>query len=481
MIRIILFCSALLMGYYIQAQNHVDALRYSQESLSGSARFVAMGGAFGALGTNASSTSHNPAGISTHTTNQFSGSINFSDLETQSTYHGSNKFNKDRTMSLPNLNYVNATVLDPEEYGDWNRWNFGIGFNRLDDYNQNTYLSAEQNEHSLATVIENNAQGVSYDNLNNFRENLAFNTYLIDTLGGINNYISNANFTEKNQRYTESQSGSKNEFYISAGTAYQNKLFLGITIGFPSIEYKKATTTTESDFNSSIGDSSLLRSFDYKTNLAVSGSGINLKLGLIYKLDQNIRYGLAIHTPTYFELQEEYWASMTTDFKDENQPRYDESKMGFFDYGLYTPFKMINSLAFVIRKKGLISIDYEYLDYGTSKITSEFYNYTETNKDTKYYYKSTTNLKIGGELRIHPQLSLRLGYAHYGSPFSNNLNDGRKEYLTLGLGLKVKQYFFDIAHVNSLSTEDLYIYDGADAASIESKNNQLSFSAGFKF
>lgn len=480
-------CLFLLLGYSMQAQNHVDVLRFSNENLWGSARYVSMGGAFGALGANASSTSYNPAGIATHTTNELSGSINFSDLESQSMFqHSSNKFNKNRTLSIPNINYVNATVFDPEDFGDWNRWNFGLGFNRLDDYNQDIYLennfsSSDQSQLPLSDLFLRNASGKSHYDLHDFREKLAFNTYVIDSIGDIGNYKSNANFSNTMQSYRSNQSGSKNEFYFSLGAAYQNRLFLGLTIGFPSIEFKQVTTTTESNYNPSPGDTTLLRSFNYKTNLSVSGSGVNLKLGLIYKLDENIRYGFALHTPTYYELQEEYWASMTSDFVDEEQLRYDESTVGVFDYGLYTPFKMMNSLAVIIKKKAVISIDHEYLDYGTSKITSDFYNFTETNKDVKNYYKSTSNLRIGGEFRIHPQLSLRGGYALYGSPFANNLNDASKEYLTLGLGLKVKQYFFDLTHVSSLSKEDLYIYDGASTASIESNNSQLLFSAGFKF
>ena len=56
----------LILGLTTQAQNHVDALRYSQESLWGSARLVSMGGAFGSLGANANSASHNPAGLAVY-------------------------------------------------------------------------------------------------------------------------------------------------------------------------------------------------------------------------------------------------------------------------------------------------------------------------------------------------------------------------------------------------------------------------------
>ena len=90
-------------------------------------------------------------------------------------------------------------------------------------------------------------------------------------------------------------------------------------------------------------------------------------------------------------------------------------------------------------------------------------------------------MRLGGELRIHPQLSLRGGYAYYSSPFAVNYNDASQEYLTLGAGLKVNQYFFDMALVNMLSNYDIYIYDDANAAAITSTKSQVIFSAGFKF
>lgn len=471
----------LCLGYLAKSQDEVDALRYSQEGLSGSARFVAMGGAFGALGANASSANHNPAGIVTYTTNEFSGSIGYSNLETQSHYHSSNTLDQNKTLFLPNINYVNATVFDPEQVGDWNRINFGIGYNRLNDYNQDIELYTLQNEHSLSKSILDGAQGTYYNELNNFREWLAFDTYLIDTLAGGSNYASNANFTDKSQRFQSLSSGSKNEFYISFGAAYQNKLFLGATIGFPTINYENSTKITELNEVEDEQGNTQVEGFSYLTNLKTTGSGINLKLGLIYKINPSIRYGFALHTPTYYEMEEQYWTSMSTNLLNQNSAYKAESNLGVFDYDLYTPFKMTNSFSFVIGKKAIVSMDYEFLDYSMAKFNSDFFNLSSGNKAIKSNYQSTSNLKIGSEFRIHPQISLRAGYAKYGSPFNKNLNDASKEYLTMGFGLQVDQYFFDFALVKSTSQEDLYIYDGANSATIKSEKKQILISAGFKF
>ena len=76
---------------------------------------------------------------------------------------------------------------------------------------------------------------------------------------------------------------------------------------------------------------------------------------------------------------------------------------------------------------------------------------------------------------------MRGGYSYYGSPFAGNYNDGSQEFLSLGAGLKVYQYFFDMAIVNMLSNNDTYIYDGASATAISLNKSQVVLSAGFKF
>ncbi|MDE5773632.1 MAG: hypothetical protein K2H86_04155, partial [Muribaculaceae bacterium] len=62
--RIFIFTlSALSMSGSALAQSAVDAYRIAQPDMKGTARFMSMGGAFGALGGDLSTLSQNPAGI----------------------------------------------------------------------------------------------------------------------------------------------------------------------------------------------------------------------------------------------------------------------------------------------------------------------------------------------------------------------------------------------------------------------------------
>ena len=64
----------LLVGAFItvEAQNEMQALRYSQYNPFGTARYAAQGGAIGALGSDLSSVFVNPAGLGFYRSSEFS-------------------------------------------------------------------------------------------------------------------------------------------------------------------------------------------------------------------------------------------------------------------------------------------------------------------------------------------------------------------------------------------------------------------------
>ena len=68
--KYITFILAGLSFYSVQSQTVADALLYSKDNLSGTARFNAMSGAFGALGGDFSAINVNPAGSAVFSNNQ---------------------------------------------------------------------------------------------------------------------------------------------------------------------------------------------------------------------------------------------------------------------------------------------------------------------------------------------------------------------------------------------------------------------------
>ena len=125
---------ALIAGMAVNGQNAYDAERLLGNDLNGTARFVGMGGAMGALGGDISVMGTNPAGIGIFRSNDVSVSLGFNNTGTKSMFNGTS-MNEDRTRaSLDQMGFVytykvgNTTSL---------RYvNFGFNYHKNKNFNR---------------------------------------------------------------------------------------------------------------------------------------------------------------------------------------------------------------------------------------------------------------------------------------------------------------------------------------------------------
>lgn len=144
----------LLIAAPMSAQTVYDAAKITNKDLNGTARFVGMGGAMGALGGDISTIGTNPAGIGVYRSNDAMVSFGFSSYGTESNYVG-NKMNSDKMRaSFDNAGFVlsskigNATALRYVNFGfNYHKAksfykNMSMGGN-LGDYTQTDYMAAQ--------------------------------------------------------------------------------------------------------------------------------------------------------------------------------------------------------------------------------------------------------------------------------------------------------------------------------------------------
>jgi hypothetical protein len=134
------------------------------------------------------------------------------------------------------------------------------------------------------------------------------------------------------------------------------------------------------------------------------------------------------------------------------------SPLGSFDYQLSTPFRAIGSVAFIIGNFGLISGEYEYVDYSQSRFYASSTSFSDVNTDIRNKYRTPLNLRFGTEWRIQNFL-LRGGFAYYGSPYQSGINTSEMYVGSFGLGYRVKHFFCDMSYLWSQAKEDYYFYD----------------------
>jgi len=501
--KIFIIAFIIAIANSLVAQTIEDALNLSQNTYTSTARSAAVGGAFGALGGDMSVLSSNPAGIALYRSSEFIFTPNFEFNKNKSTDLSSSKY----SFNFSNIGYIGTSIPRVSNNG-WQNFNFGIAYNKLKGFNRNSTTGILDSQSSQLDVFTAKAQGKDDIRLDNFYEGLAWDTQIInnsDKEDKTRYFAIDENNNFDQERKIEER-GSIGEFDISFGANYNHKLYLGASIGIQSIYSKTVSKYLEVPYLATADAFSELDSYTFTNKNKTEGSGVNFKMGAIYKVDNNLRFGLAIHTPTFMRLNDKYTVSITSQFvnaDEEGYTQYNSYSNGEYSYSLRTPWKFLASTAYTFGKKGFLSAEVDYVDYRDM----EYYNgsddsdFTKENKDIDDTYTKTLNYRIGGEYRINHIFSIRGGFAHTDNPRKNNtteiIRNGKKENLqlnkdyqyntySLGWGLRQNNFFFDMTYIfNDRDKESLYYNHNNDIVSETitetDKNHQIRMTFGFKF
>ena len=485
--RVIIISTILLASMGTYAQYASDALRFSQQYYQGTARNMSVGSAFGALGSDLSSLAINPAGLGLYRNSEYTITPEVFSRSITADYLGQSVNDSRTIFDLSNFGMVSTTYLG-KSGGGFKFIQFAFGMNRLNNFNSNRTIVGNNVNSSKLDVYLENADGIDYTDIeNNFNGYYsydltpAWNTFLIDTIPGYNNaYYSPVPFAGVQQKEVLATRGSTNEWDISMGTNFDDKLYFGITLGMPYTRFYSDTHYSEQDVADTIP---YFNSWSVYESLTTTGYGFNIKLGMIYRPVNWLRIGGAFHSPTWYSMTDN-WSTIT-----ESSLEWDSfsssSPQGTFNYKLHTPMRAIGDVALIFKKYGFLTFEYEYVDYGRAKFKATGVDYASgTNADISNNYQGTSNFRGGVEIRAG-MFSFRGGYALYGSPYKNNLNDGKKQYLTGGLGYSNGHFGVDFAFVYGNKKSDYYLYTSdyfsTEPANIKEKDCQAMLTLKFNY
>ncbi len=450
----ILIAIMLLSTISITAQNATDALRYSSLNYGGTARYMGMGGAFGALGGDFSTLSTNPAGIGIFRGSEFTitPSLNYSTASSK--YYGLSDEDIKYSFNMKNIGFVfSVPFTNRGEEAGMRSINFGFGLIQHNNFNHRMVAEGFNNESSIMTHFLNEANQFG---LKPFTTQLAYDTWLLGTDNG--EYFVDMPDGQVFQRMESNSSGYIQELVFSLGGNYNDVAYFGATIGVPSVRYENTFVFNETD-TENLSDE--FNSLQFKQSLKTVGKGFNFKLGGLFRIADIIRIGAAVHTPTFYNLEDEYKNTMTSDLNLEDEhPTEAKSPIGIYDYELNTPLRGIGSVGVVIGSIGLISLDYEYANYASMRLRSDDYLFTDENRDIRDTFKEQHGIRIGGEVNLSP-IFVRGGYAMYTGPIKEGKTDLSKNAISGGIGIRDKNYFIDFAYVYNMYNEDFYPYTNA--------------------
>ncbi len=485
----------ILLPFFSGAQDLSDALRYSNFQVQGTARSGGMGNAFGALGGDFTSISINPAGLGVYRSGEFTVTPSFSQTNVDASYLGSSMDDNKYKFTFNNISYVTTIPTGNNSSSGLISVSLGFGYNRLKDFNSNSIAIGHN---SSSSILDNFASYANAGSWSDYYEGVASDADLLlyDTEAKVYWHDLEGTYGQSQQKSTSSQ-GSINEYSLAMGLNFNHKLYLGAALGITDIYYKETSSLEEWDANDNIDYFNELRFNKY---LKTSGTGYNFKLGVIFKPTNEIRLGAAVHTPTFYDLHDVFDTEMNSSITYEDgstknytaYPQYIKE----YDYELETPLRATLSAAFIIAKQGLLSIDYEYLDYGSASLRDDNGEFIDENQDISEAYRSTGNLRVGGEYRIANNYSLRAGYELYPSAYNDealgtsqpNADENLNIY-SAGLGYRSGGFYFDLAYryYDYTNYDMLYgapILDGyptPEMAKFNTTKHKMLFTFGFKF
>lgn len=419
--------AAVTLTSYSQALGYQDlSILFSQNDGNGSARFTAMGGAFGALGGDASAMTINPAGISV-----FNGSYATIAFQSRSTdyltnYYGSSAATQEDYFRISNAGAI-FTFEDTND-DQWSKLALGVNYRILTDFD-NTFVA--RGNSGIATFdnfpLDNNATPFVYDDA-------------------------------QNQQFNNFYNGEISELNLAFSGVFEDKLHVGIGLNFYDLNFSQQATLFEQN-NDSNGN--VLDARFYQENFT-TGTGFSLGAGFIYKPVNAIRLGISYQTPTWFtEIIEDTNITNNDGFFGDTEIQvsndnviYDNTAGGFFPiqnliYKLRTPSKLTLSGALVLGKFGLISVDYTTRNYKNLNLSGDDFSFENSFFDNQL--RSASTFSAGSEFRFN-KLSLRAGYRYDQNPRISPVATDDYESYSLGFGYNFGSFKFDLAYVTGSNT-----------------------------
>lgn len=520
--NLLVACGCLFMTTAI-AQNAYDAERVLGSELNGTARYIGMGGAMGALGGDMSVMSTNPAGLGIYRSNDLAVTVGVNNTATESTFNGTS-MKEDRTrFSLDQIGFVysnkigNNTSLRFVNFGF--NYHKGKNFNRLfsaggalDGLSQSNYLADEMNAWGMTTptdfddMLETNNPYTKY-----------WNQYpvlgIMGVMTGLVDYPDDAviGWPGDSNNYFSRETGGIRQYDFSVAFNIEDRFYIGATLGVHDLDYNRY-----SSYREYLNDDEGAPNGGYTLNnvYELDGSGINLKLGAIFRPfeESPFRFGLAVHTPTWYDLSEAYNATLESDISyfGESYTQTLSEKMNpdylIYDYRMATPWKFNVSMGTTLSNVVAIGAEYEYQDYSAAKLEDMDGYELGGQADVDEFLKGVHTLKVGMEARLAPQFSLRAGYNYSTAAFQDYAynalslyststefnNTQSKNTVTFGLGYRGSVLYADLAYKYDMYKSEFCAFDSnynfatgdydlLPAASVDNSRHQLVFTLGARF
>lgn len=490
------------------AQTMYDALNYSKSDYAGTARTVAMGNAFTALGGDLGAVTINPAGsaVARYSQVTVTPGVNIS-VNSATGTEASYGFEKNLRTSMARFTMPNfgfTINFDTHRTSGLKNWTLGFVANQTANWQDDLVAGGSNTRTSLAGSLASFANGydvsaLSADNaydmipVSDWRAIAALQSRVIgltpDTnisdeyLGVTENWslVDNGDGTQHyefglggaiDQTFGRRTLGNRYDYVINLGGNISDVVFIGANLGITSMRYSHEYYIRETAQDSDLFQTQF-NSLTYNYGYDASGVGVYGKFGIIAVPVNGLRIGAAIQTPTSTTITETWRLSAEqTSYAEDYQSGSADSPEGEYTYRLISPFRFNVGAAYTFGSIGLVSVDYEMCNYKSMKFretdTNDNSGFDTVNSDIRSNMGASHEVRAGVEIKPIPSLAIRAGYnfstpaipedIEYENQYLWERTEGNTHSASFGLGYSSKGSFFADAAVRMTKYADTYIY-----------------------
>lgn len=539
--KLLIAIAVMLAVSAVNAQGVLEAYKYSQRDLRGTARFMSLGGAMGARGGDVSAISINPAGIGMYKSSEVVTTLDLQNTEVKSNFMNSSDQYKESKFKAKfnNLAFVGTIPV----YDDVAPLvNFGFSYNKVMSYDKKYRMTGDNLSRRLVDYMADRANHggrkpgeLGLADLNDVGANtvwrsedwlpvLGYNGFLIeyDDKGKYVPFDTNKVLRSANDLYVE-EKGSINTYDFNVGTTFSNIVSAGLTVSVTDIDYEMFSTYVEDFYVGQSGGKDKWNGYDLENGLVTEGTGWKVALGVIVKPIEELRIGIAYHSPTWYNMTDNSFATLYHNLsdlatdpnmmldkypKDGGNVKSMSGAWAPYDYKMRTPDRWVFSLSGAIGNIANVSLDYELTDYKKSKFEDRYSGDTDplVEEYTRNFYRLTSTLRAGVELAFTPKFFGRIGYAWQQNPYSNELRDylnpkinttsnfdtpgsvahyvvdNDTHNFTWGLGYRLtRNVYADLGFIYKTQSADLYTHSMSDVTELKHNTFQGALTLGFRF
>lgn len=432
-----------------------EQARLSERELSGTARYVGMGGAMTAVGGDPSAVRDNPAGLGVY--RRMEVAISLGGKWDQTMQMGSNWGGLNTRFEMPQVSWT-CSFGNPYRSQGVIFNNFMVSYNRVRQYQREYSANVNNCDKSLADVIVLKTNGLAEQSLQpegrwddknvGWLSLLGYDTYMINPLDN-DQWGANLQPGEKvNSAIRVRENGYMDEYAFDWGMNISNRWYVGAGIRMTSFYLSQTEYYDEKAQASGVTLSA------YNT-LLMSGLGVNGAIGMIGHPVEWLRFGVSLITPTASTLSVSNYGEMQSSIINDSVRATPVNTASYSDFSL--PLRLSTSVAFQWKHYGLLSFQYDYAhhkyldDVHTLKVGLEVVPINRWFINAGYVYESTFR---SADNLLPYELSYNAVETNTHALYTRNT-----QYISCGIGYRGRNLIVQAAYQYQLQDMDFQLHE----------------------